>query len=264
MDDIDALHTAARAYVIERSRHSRSDGSWGSGLLGTLLDEIERSEPGDFHSLEETREHLVTIARSMKSARDYDPQRNPIRHRDETYEREHAVAYLLGLGPEELSAVEELPYRHTLADAEAEELRRRFVAAWSVDPSEYWNGAVAIDDHDVQELRSSRFFDLGGDEQSRQALLGRGITRVLKLYSEFPYQQEVDLAWMKWDDEAFWFDRDLDWFVGWGDYHPDIDGEVIAVGGWLLDELRSSWPAWHDAVLPELEPRRGWRKWFGR
>lgn len=243
MNDADALHTAARAYVIDRSQGlTDAFDRTRRAVLGAILTKIERSVPGQLGSLEEAREQLIAAAWAgwSDTTTGIDLARNPMRAQEWAEERDSVIAYVRGLSPVDLALAEALPYRRTLSDDEARDLRRRFVHAWAFDPAD--TPLTPADEPDVQEFVRSRFIDQGGGEQARQALLGRGITRVLMFCRwDSACYRELDVSSLRWEDEATWFDRDLDWFVGRGD-------DVLTVAGWLFVELRSSWPAWRDAV----------------
>ncbi len=260
MKDVEALHTAARRYCIERHKywrelygdlqkgreHPRSSGYTAKDLdtfprylvMDAIRVEIEGFVPGDFPSCEDALEMLVTAIATADSASTISDEKVTKRAIEE--ERERAVAYLRKLGPSDLATIEALPYRRTLGQREAKELQTRLRDEWGV--TGYWYPLEEIERTDAEAFRDQHFLDEGADGHLRRALEQRGVEKVYALREWEPHWEGgpecVDC--IDYGAETFWFDNNLDWIV-----YVSHEGS-IAVGGWLLSELQASWPDWRD------------------
>lgn len=257
MNEIEALHTAARRYCLDegrrwreryadlqRGREQRVPYSYSRRDLDTfpryhVLDairvDIELYVPADFASPTEAVDTLVIAAETAESL--FTRPDGPIESRAIEEERAKAVAHFRSLGEEDLRAIRPLPYRRTLGTSEAEDLRRRLAVAWEANDN-YWYPLVRIERRDVRAFHARAFLADGGGRHLRLALRHHGLGNVFAL-REIDRSFEVKGTTVEWIydfEETFWTDDNLDWVV----YASHDDS--LAVGGWLLGDLQSSWP----------------------
>jgi hypothetical protein len=264
MNPIAALHDAARRYcqdhaaewvrryseTPENERRVRTSGPYGwtysdraydlfprYNVLGAILHEVERFVPEEFSSVEELREILAATGETARS--EFTNGTNPVEAAAMQEERQRFAAFVRTVQPH---ASDLLPYRRVLGTAEAHELWRQFVAQWGT----WCGGDVERDDlPPFVTLHVAAMDHPGAYGQLRQALAGRGISRVIELREGGGgYEIDPALASFAYDGpEGFWTADVMDWMV-----YASHESSITFGGEWLIERMR--------AALPEFDRYR--------
>ena len=253
-----AVHTAARRYCLERYAYwtecyadiagrERDGYHYTPEALATfprynVLDairvELERIDPAGLGDFEAAKARVV---RAGETAND-DFTRKPIGaidRRATADERAAFCAYVRGLSPAELIAVEPLAFRRVLAADESEAVWARLRERWQILEG-YWYPLTDGTRPDVAAFDAAAFHDGAPPARLQGILRGRGVERVWELREYGPeYEQDVPLFDPHYNGaEGYWSSGALDWIV-----YASHESSVT-VGGWLLEEVRVLWPAW--------------------
>jgi hypothetical protein len=268
MTPIEALHTAARRYCIERSalwheRYNQSGVDANSDearhlvpryqILEAILTTVEATVPADFGSLEEVQETLMLAGHTAQNW----ATRSPILREGvarEAIDEERALfgKHLLEFAtlaatPGWSDHVKPIPYRRTLGREESSALWARFKQTWNFR-SDYWNllDDTADPPFPYAAFRAGDFEHFVGVDALRALLEAKNIIRVWQLYPFEPtdpeVETEIDLTLMDplYDHpEAFWTSEAMDWLIC-----DTLDFELIFAGEWLVEAIKAHWPDW--------------------
>ncbi len=261
MDNIQALHTAARHYCGEQAAHwgrefSRMHGDPNSEdtveafsrfqVLNAINEEVTRYVPEDFPSLEEARYRLADVGQTAQNQFTRSLNAMAIAKSVMQEERIKFSHFVNSISLESLHSVVPLPYHRILSDTECQKIRETLKSRWGVDKYHYWlplNGE--------QELPSICVFDKTyfdrdiGEQVIRDILASHGISRVWEL-RESGQCYEIDLtsAVFQYDgDENYWTSSEMDWLL----YVSD-KSTIAFAGEWFIPALKLIWPNWHDCI----------------
>ena len=244
MDDITALHTAARRYCLQRDRELREaysallaakraylpqpGGGWTYSeaaydlyprynVVGAILREIESCAPGDFRSLKAARKALLGAASAP------DTNAHPVAVAAELDERERYATFVAS-APE--GPAEPLPFRRVLTTAETSEWTNRVEARFG-----RWYGGVA--DRERGHMRTVAAGDYGDRTPIREAFAARGVERLLELREHgASYELDLELASFCYDGaESYWTTPGL------GELVYVSHEDTLTFGGWIVDVL---------------------------
>jgi hypothetical protein len=228
MNEVAALHAAARRYLIDRhakwtaryaeighptsGRYSEQalDTFPRSNVLAAILEDVEWFRPEDWTTVQAARDDLVTVAGSAENMFTCDPI-SDVDARAMAEERKLFVRYLNSLEEPQLHDIEPLPYRRVLGEAEAATLRSQLAAAWGIAGG-YWYPLDGVERQDVLAFQAPYFRrDLPGSTLHR--LIGEsGVSRVYEL-REYGPNYELDLGEMDPEyngAEGYWCAESLD------------------------------------------------------
>lgn len=266
MDPATALQVAARRYcldryqmwcdryaeIVRRNGDRASDGfNYSTEALATfprylVLDairiDIETLDPEALNDVEETRAFLALAGQTASGHFDRNPEK--IAQRAIAEERDEFRRFLGAISPSDLNAVEPLPYRRVLTGEELSKLRERLAERWGIDPYGYWHPLAECSLPDVMAFQEQAFGECVSAHQLRHLLISRGIARVWEISEWGPsYIQDVVLLNLGYfGPERYWSSSDMDWLL----YQSHENS--VTVGGWLLEQVRSNWPTWADAL----------------
>jgi len=259
MSDSVALHTAARRFAIQRveSLDPEHQGLADGSAIGFILDAVEKLDPAKLDDLASTREQVISAARSARDSHVADSMRTQVAAGEvrKEFDAEFGAfcAYVTSLSQFDLAAVEPLPFRRYIENAEAEELWQRV--------KERWNPSTILRNYDrlfrpcsseVPVLEERAFFDTFDASALRDILASRGVARVWRFtwgsheLDDYAYlvAYELDLSLITpdigWDS---WTSPELDWVI-----HVRQSGRVAILGGWISNVVTSKWPSWRDHV----------------
>jgi hypothetical protein len=286
MDEITALHTAARRYCLERApelhplhaeqyydghdwlaARDRAVQVWLRGdvpararriILGDLLFTVEQARPEDFATLEALRLFLLAAGEQAGTEK---------RREDAALlelmqaERVAIHSHISGLTPAALAAVEPLPYRRVLPRAERERLWRRLERKWGARPADFWYPQRPMDPPaHVIALEEEWFAQYVPPPVLREILTRQRIRRVWELDRSLGLanQYELDTAWLIVGpriDERYWTSEKMDWLL-----YASHERSLTVAGEWLVAAITRVWPQWSDHVYTsavyESPPRR--------
>jgi hypothetical protein len=274
VDDVEALHTAARRYTAERAaewehRYSdlreeesrRREGrpepmiyGYSQEALATfprynvlhaIQAAVEAFTRVDLGSLYEARE-LLAMAGAQAQSIFTCPSVGDVEQRAMDEEREQFARYVRGLSYEQLARVEPLPFARTLPEAESARIWPELKNRWGVE--RYWYPLGRASDAEppphAEAFNADPFFDPELQQQLRDALAELGVSRVWELRElDTDTDKEIDLALLEpvyTGAEGYWTDASLDWLV-----YASHESSVTVAGQALLPELQHRWPDWH-------------------
>lgn len=271
MDEITALHTAARHYCLERDAYTLvpdlrqlrplvPEDQWPRLKLlpaerwaeemasGAILLDVERVVPSDFASIAELRTFLLTAARTIEVY----PITNPTARYDQLVAeaRESFQAYIAHLSPHDLHAIEPLPYRRVLTPPQWDRLWHRFVRRWGAHPDQWWyplNGEPIP--ANVMLLQRWAFCDAILQEVLQGLFRQQHIERLWELRRQWRLDQyEMDPALLELQgpqaNEVFSTAGAMDWLL-----YSSHEGSLTAAGEWLVAAIKATWPAWEQHVF---------------
>jgi hypothetical protein len=262
-----ALHAAARRYCLERHAYwsqlyselvrkrgdRQRDGYHYTpealatfpryNVLNAIRVELERFDPGKLGDLDDTRGLLILAGETAQD----DSTQKPICAIDEramAEERSDFCRYLGELNLADLSAIEKLPYRRVLTSAESNAIWSGLQSRWETKKKGYWFPLAECKIPDVVAFKTRGFEEAVAYDRLRETLASRGIGRVWELREYGPeYEEDVALFEPYYNGaEGYWSSGDLDWII-----YASHESSVT-VGGWLLAELKTLWPAWQAHV----------------
>lgn len=275
MDQVEALHTAARRYAAERAgewenrystlrsdeeRARRREGlpepttyGYSSEALATfpryhvlhaIQAAVEALTRADLGSLEEARELLAKAGTEAQGIFTRPPV-GEVEQRAMTEERELFARYVRGLSDEELAQVEPLPFRRTLTEAESARPWAELKNRWGVEG--YWYPLDRAPDAEppphAQAFNADPFFEPGLQQQLRDALAEVGVSRAWELRElDTDTDKEIELALLEpvyTGAEGYWTDASLGWLV-----YASHESSVTVAGETLLPELQRRWSDW--------------------
>jgi hypothetical protein len=257
-----ALHTAARRYCLERHAywcgryseivHRQPDGYHYTpealatfpryNILNAIRVEVERIDPAKLGDPGGTKALLVLAGEIAED----DFTRPPIGEIDEramAEEREAFCAYMAGLAPTDLNAIERLPYRRVLSSVESQSIWSCLRTRWQI-PEGYWYPLAECKLPDILALKARAFDEAVAYERLRDILAARGIERVWELREYGPeYEEDLELFEPQYNGaEGYWSSGDLNWII-----YASHESSVT-VGGWLLPEVKTMWRSWQTQV----------------
>jgi hypothetical protein len=282
MESIVALHTAARRYCIslvpwldpragevdyknpdaepeevEPGGDVSREEYWREELLPAILQEIERTTPEDFTSLDALRTFLVTAGREAiyvpweERPSPYSlakwtsaPQTEPEDLAVLSEVRERFCSYIEGLSLDDLRSVSPLPYRRTLPEEEArsiwEGLRSRWPSPslWFLTPGDPLVGQQ--DMGGVLRFWWARFAQHVPLVALRSALQGAGVHRIWQVGGEDEGPYEVDVsAFVPRGEEAHFTSAGFEWVI-----YCDHESRIVLAGDSLVTMVLDVWADW--------------------
>ncbi|HZN33080.1 MAG TPA: hypothetical protein VFB80_04645 [Pirellulaceae bacterium] len=257
-----AIHTAARRYCLERYacwaeryaeivRHGRDRGHdryhYTSEALATfprynvlnaIRVELERIDAGELSDFEAVKSQVLRAGETANDEFTLKPI-GAIDQRATEEERAAFCSYVARLSPADLYGVEPLPFRRVLAADESESLWSRLRKRWGIGAG-CWYPLGECTLPGVEAFDASAFDKAAPPECLRGILSDRRIERVWELREFGPeYELAVALFDPHYDGaEGYWSSGEMDWIV------YASHERSVTVGGWLLKEVMSLWPAW--------------------
>lgn len=269
MNGVEAIHTLARRYLMERYGRwsevysklaAQGENRAGDGynytdealdifpryqVLSAILVEVERLVPADFGTLEEAREILCIAGRTAESIFTKSPH-SAIQSRAMEEEREAFCRYVLGVDQHELLGVEPLFYRRVLTPKESGEILGRLKDEWGVGRW-YWYPLTDSKRGDVLAVQDKYFYEELGVERLRSILAGRGLTKVWELReveSEPEYEIELSAFEPYYSGaEGYWCYERMDWVI-----YASHESSITLGGSWLVEEVKKVWKNWRERV----------------
>jgi hypothetical protein len=272
----EALHTAARRYLIERAEELARDvpvnprdhspeqrDRWArSGELLDFLERVERATPHPPGSAAAVRDWLLAAVREplfvgKRTKRggveeSFPPSADRLRRRVE--EAGRFSDYLLGLTGADLQAVAPLPYRRTLSEAETDRLHTQLGARWDLTPNHWYSSGPGQDGRERLVLRLGFARRPPLLDALRRALFRQGVTRLWSIpASAFWPGRELDLELFDLAprfpcDDLFWTAGEMDWVI-FGSHEPLI----TLAGDDLVQEFCRRVPSWPDGQCRGFE-----------
>jgi hypothetical protein len=275
VERIEALHTAARRYCVERSAtwedryvelladeerarvqagvpkpivYSYSPEALETfpryNILRAIQDAVEVFTPADFNSLDEARELLAAAAASVESKLMPSPA-GPIEECAMKEERGLFADYVREVSDERLASVEPLPFRRTLRAEESARLWAELERRWGIKG--YWYPLDRAPDAepppDAVAFAAEPFFDDDLQRRLRSVLGGFGVSHLWELREPGPesdHELELELLEPVYTgSEGFWADDSFEWLV-----YASHELSVTIVGAKLLPALQETWPSW--------------------
>lgn len=269
MDEVTALHTAARRHCEERFREwlqlyrdLQRTGAWqvrrSSKAGWDYSKEAWRTFPR-YMFAKNTRIEIERIwldrglgppemekairAAADKAEADLWTQLTNTLAREAVYEEaEDFRAYLRALGPEQLARVKPLPYRRVLGKEESGRLWSSLKRAWGVGSGHWFPLKEGPMPQGVLAFHTDYFHSISGQKILRDILGERGVSRVL-LLSEFlgdpDYEIEIGLFEPGKSDGGEQYSTSLagDWIV-----YTSHESSITVGGEWLVGGLRRLHP----------------------
>jgi hypothetical protein len=272
MDEITALHTAARSYC--QKEFSEWMGRYSSlmaagkvqvprqGSIGwdyteeayqlfpryriaqAIQVEVERIIPSDAKSVEDLRAFLLKSAQSAQDKLSAE-LKNLFAKTAIAKEADEYRKFLRGLTKEDLDAVQALPYRRVLIEQESERIWAGLKDRWDIGGN-YWFPLRECDPpSDVMPFHEECFHERHGLELLRKVLAERGIIRVFQLHEFGSPDYEVELSIFEpryaGGGEQYSTSKSLDWLV-----YASHESSITIAGDWLSAFFRGQWPDWKE------------------
>jgi hypothetical protein len=207
-------------------------------ILNAIRVELETIDPTVLSDFDSARE-LTLLAGDTADDLFTRNSSEAVEERAMAEERVAFREYVLSLTRDNLAAVPPLPYQRVLSVDESRAIWTRLRAHWQIEAG-YWYPLTAPRPTDVAAFETVAFGEAVPAQALRAVLQRRGVTRLWELREYGPeYEQEVSLFDPHYNGaEGYWSSGDLKWIV-----YVSHEGSVT-VGGWLLDEVKTIWPAW--------------------
>src|SRR6476620_379294 len=206
-------------------------------ILDAILEEIERYRPSEFACLEDAKEFYKIVVRDTNS--DRGPSEGLAKNAIDE-ERALLENFIERQDIDELSDVRPLFYRRRLSDTEDAVIRAELKERWHVD--DYWFPLNEFRPKNVEAFQDTNFESEVGSDKIATILASRGVERVWVVQETGTTYEldatEIEPYYRYGGVECFWCDDSYDWII-----YVSHEGSVT-VGGWLLAEVKASWPNW--------------------
>jgi hypothetical protein len=272
MDEVTALHTAARRFCQERFSYwlqvyeelqrrenwkveklfepgwDYSDEAYRTfpryRIAKAIQVEVERLIVDSGISLDELRARLLRAC-DVAEARLESELKKPIAQKALQEEGEDYNAYIQVVRPNDLANIEPLPFRRVIAQSESRRLWNQLKKVWGIDGS-YWfplkKGSIP---QNIIAFHTDYFDAMGGLALLREALQRCGIARVFQLHEFGDPDYEVELGALKPDygdgGESYCTSAESDWIV-----YGSHESSITVCGDWLIQSFRERWPGCDD------------------
>jgi hypothetical protein len=266
LSPVEALHTAARHYCIERidlhEAHAPSVGRRSWGVWHEIQAAVEALTPADLSLAAEARERLLSAgANAFMNDRTGRP-RDPVARQA----LKDFAEYVQGVSYAELAHVEPLPFRRALSESESEQLWGELETRWGIKGMSYPFDHQSRDEPppNTQVFEDDPFFDQDVQHRLRRALAGLGVSRLWELQErrflrDARFADGVDGQTVRWGrdyeidrellepvyDETFWTNISFDWLI-----YKSHEYTVTISGAELLRAVQQSWPQWRGFIWP--------------
>ena len=251
MERVEALHTAARRYCIDRyaevSRLRSTGGQLRSrqrqDFLRKLLRALEVFTSADLGTFDDACELLVGLGQNVwyadSAPGQFSSMPGPIREEQELFSRR-----LRGLSREELAGIEPLPFVRTLTASESVALWEELEQRWGVQG--YWypldRPPEAPPPPDAVAFNAAPFTDDELRERLQGVLARLGVARIFELDGDMNLGWEIAIEGLApVGGEMFWLDASDQWLI-----YASHEGSVTVAGRELLAALKEAWPEWDD------------------
>lgn len=279
MNRIEAIHTAARRYCIERHRHwaeRYSRGAWteseGKGIfprylvLDAILKQVERRTAADFTSCLELQEYLVAAGRSASDGMTL----NLVERADQaaisamSAERMDFETFMIDLASAENVHVAPLPYRRVISVEESLWLRGHLRSRWGIGRESWYPLSAAPPPTPVLALHTDYFAGhREGATLLRSMLSSAGLTTAYELRetdNEPEYEIDVSIIEFAYTGaEGYWTAPPFDWVV-----FASHESSVTIGGERLITPLKERWTDWNERSYQgpfSTSDMRGTWKW---
>ncbi len=271
MDQVTALHTAARRYCEsafskwtetyfkllalgkvevcnpERPGWTYSDEAYRTfpryKISEAIQVEVERIIPSSVETLEEICEILLRAAQ-IAEQRLKAQLNNLIALKALMAEANDYRAHIRALMDTDLSAIEPLPYRRVLSTVESEHLWELLRTRWAVGDDHYWFPLRKGDPPpDVVAFHEDFFQERHGADHLRQALAEHGIERAFQLHEFGPpdpdYEIEISILEPTYSKsgEQYSTSESVDWLT-----YASHESSITIAGDWLVEYFAERWP----------------------
>ena len=283
MDEIRALHTAARRYC--RARHDESleeyrklvlrldrerKGSWRTGevtkdelelyprslVLWAILREVEQIEPESESTLDGLREALVRIGRDAtdKFVSHFCEPPGISAIQDE---RMKFIEHVSSLSRRRLAAVRPLPFRRVLRPDERSHLCGETKKRWAI--AGHWYPLASCGSPSDVIAFHTNYFDQKKIDVLRSILSERGVKRLWEFRWSVACEIELDSFYPSFEqaagsntlygacEEGFWTNVRNDWLV-----YASPESSITLAGSWLVSEFELAMPDCVEYIFPSL------------
>lgn len=269
--EVERLHVAARRYcgdrftlwaekyqrLVEVGAHRRQLDHTPEAyrifpryqVLGAIRTDLERLTGNDVSSLDDARELFALAgltAQDASTSCDEPEAQAAMRE-----EREAFARFVREVPAAVFHAVQPLPFTRVLSSNEAEQVWDSVERVWGVRRRQCWYPLAETDRADTEAFQASHFLRAVTPERLRPLLAERGIDRVWELRESGPeYELDASAFEPQYNGaEGFWTSPALDW-IAYASHESSI-----TVGGWLLHEVKRTWPEWelHMWTAPIFE-----------
>jgi hypothetical protein len=215
-------------------------------VLRAIREAIEAIRWQDARRIEDLRQQLVDIGWTANDAftERMEPQ---VAVEVMKEERKRFSDFVRTITSAELAAVEPLPHRRSLSDAESKSIRKRLKQRWAIDG--YWHPIEAErlpDDvlANVIAFQARHFESEVGAEKVQGILRDHGVGFVWELREMRPdLEIELSLVDLLYTEERFWTASQMDWVV-----YVSHESSTTIGGEWLIGQIKRVWPGWERRV----------------
>ncbi|MCL4261866.1 MAG: hypothetical protein KJ069_01555 [Anaerolineae bacterium] len=262
MDAITNLHTKARRYCGERNEYWRENAqriatppffvdnggrstSLRHHILAAIIAEVEGFVPQDFSDFDEAKT-LIALAGQTADNLFTKSVKDPVEMEVIQEERDAFTTFVQRLTISELIDVEPLPIRRVLTKAESKEIWAGLQQTWGIQPRQsYWYPLLDCNVENVEAFDVYRFIESEIFRELPNFFLEKKSSRLYEL-PEIGDERELDITM---ENQPFYHGIEIYWTTKNFDTVLYISHEeTLAVGGWLLDEIKRMYPEWQSLV----------------
>ena len=271
MDELTALHTAARRYCQEefskwtqryvalsaagkRNIPAKDGKGWDYSeeayqvfpryrVAEAIQVEVERIIPSNSNSLESLRVLLLDAARTAQDKLAGE-MLDPVAQTALVVEADDYRNFLGTLAEAHLDAVKPLPYRRVIEAQEGERIWAGLKNRWGIGASFWFPLREDDPPADVIAFHTEFFQEMKGLEVLREALMDRGVTRIFQFHESGPdYEIEFSIFDPRYSvgAEQYSTSESLDWLV-----YASHESSITVAGDWLVAIFQRKWPEWGE------------------
>lgn len=228
-------YSTTKEFILYQAEESSNTNS-RKGILELILNEIEKTMPENFKTIEDMKKHTIYIIESSKIDEDeyiFKPYKTYLEkavHEAVEDEKQKLKNFITSLDEENLQNVKPLFYRRVLTEEEGEAIKeslREIDRKFTCDDKDtlYGNSFCVSKELPPQILRN--------------IFIKRGIKKLYEIYVGRKIYREIDVSIFDpyHESDRYWSSSDMDWLIS-----ANHEGDIDICGSWLIDAITSEVP----------------------
>lgn len=207
-------------------------------ILKLILNEIEKTVPGNFKTIEDMKKYTIYIIENSKIDEDeyifkpYKAYLEKAVHEAVEDEKQKLKNFIISLDEENLQNVKPLFYRRVLTEEEGKAIKeslREIYRKFTCDDKDILYGNCLYIDKELPP------------QILRNIFIKRGIKKLYEIYAGRKIYREIDVSifdpYDVGESDRYWSSSDMDWVIS-----ANHEGDIYICGSWLIDAITSEVP----------------------
>lgn len=216
-----------------------SNSNSRKGILEFILNEIEKTMPENFKTIEDMKKHIMYIVENSKIDEEkhiFKPYKSYLEkavHEAVEDEKQKLKNFIISLDEENLQNVKPLFYRKAFTEEEGKAIKKSLEEIYR---------KLTCDDKDIL-YGNCLYIDKELPPQIlRNIFIKRGIKNLYEIYVGRKIYREIDVSifdpYNVGESDRYWSSSDMDWVIS-----ANHEGDIYICGSWLIDAITSEVPS---------------------